>query len=234
MKTVVAVQARLNSERLPKKVLLDLGGKPMLSQIVRRCKASGLDVAISCPPQDAREIMKETGHIPIVGPETDILTRMLNVAYELHASYVVRVTGDCPFIPWDGLKWVTENHIESKPKVVQNWKPRVHPDGFDFEFWNVDYLEDLDKRLKGEDREWFAQWAIENDGPGVHIPCSPTLAHWRLTVDYPEDIEVAREIYQAMGDEVWDTRTLVTWLARNPTVLAGNASRIKDFGARPK
>lgn len=234
MRTVIAVQARLSSTRLPRKILADLGGKPMLSQIVRRCKASGLDTLISCPPDDAKEIMKATGQVPVTGPEEDILQRLLNVAYQTRASYVVRVTGDCPFIPWDGIKWVADNHVKNSPRLVQNWKPRVHPDGFDFECWQVAYLEDLDRRLKGKDREWFAQWVLDHEPPGIHLPSSHNISNWRLTVDYPEDLEVAREIYGHMGEDIWDSKTLIQFLARNPVVLEFNKHRVSDFGRRPE
>jgi len=41
-RTVVAVPARLQSSRLPGKVLADIGGKPMLQRVLEQCaKASG-------------------------------------------------------------------------------------------------------------------------------------------------------------------------------------------------
>ena len=39
MKRVVIVQARMTSSRLPGKVLLDLGGRPVLAEVIRRARA---------------------------------------------------------------------------------------------------------------------------------------------------------------------------------------------------
>ena len=37
MRIVVAVPARLESSRLPRKVLADIGGKPMLQRVLEQC-----------------------------------------------------------------------------------------------------------------------------------------------------------------------------------------------------
>ena len=39
-KCVVAVPARLQSSRLPNKVLADIGGKPMIQRVLDRCRES--------------------------------------------------------------------------------------------------------------------------------------------------------------------------------------------------
>ena len=48
MKRVCIVQARMGSTRLPGKVLMDLGGRPMLAQVVRRLRrCRSLDEIVS-------------------------------------------------------------------------------------------------------------------------------------------------------------------------------------------
>ena len=42
MKVVIAVPARINSSRLPGKVLEDIAGKPMIQHVLERCKKSKL------------------------------------------------------------------------------------------------------------------------------------------------------------------------------------------------
>ena len=43
-KVAVAVPARLQSSRLPNKVLADIGGQPMIHRVLERCRqASGVD-----------------------------------------------------------------------------------------------------------------------------------------------------------------------------------------------
>ena len=48
-KSVVAVPARLQSSRLPNKVLADIGGKPMIQRVLERCReAAGVDAVVLC------------------------------------------------------------------------------------------------------------------------------------------------------------------------------------------
>ena len=41
-KCVVAVPARLQSSRLPNKVLADIGGKPMIQRVLERCREANV------------------------------------------------------------------------------------------------------------------------------------------------------------------------------------------------
>ena len=234
MRTVIAIQARLSSSRLPNKALVDLNGKPLICQLLRRLRAvRNVDaVVVACPEKDAAAFWKATSVQPITGPEDDVLTRILNVADELEADKVVKVGADCPLVPPDGIEYGIK--LSSGQRLVQNWRPRMHPDGFDFDIWDVDYLRDLSMRLQGADREWFASWAAEHDGPGRWIPSNHDASRIRLTVDYPEDLEVVRAIYKDMGDEIWGASLIFQWCLNNPQWVKLNQKHVKDFGARPK
>ena len=56
-KCVVAVPARLESKRLPKKVLMDIGGKSMIQRVLEQCsKAKSIEKVILCT--DSEELKK--------------------------------------------------------------------------------------------------------------------------------------------------------------------------------
>lgn len=233
MRTVIAVQARLSSSRMPRKVLADLAGKPMISQIVRRCRAveNADAVAIACPDEDAEAIFRATGIYPIKGPEEDVLTRLLNVADELEANKLVRVTADCPLICPDLIRMGIEVATKDNAlPLVQNWRPRTFPDGFDFEVWDVPTLKKLSMRLMDKDREWFALWAMDRKIDNHSIKNTTDLSPLRLTVDYPEDLEVVRAIYEDMGDEVWGAELVTRWCVTHPDVMEKNQMRVSNFG----
>lgn len=233
MKPIVVVQARTNSTRFPRKVFADLGGSPMVAQIARRCAATRIPVVVSCPTDEAKEF-SEYVTVPIVpGPEQDIVMRLLLAAAYAKATHVVRVTGDCPLIPHDLIVAGLEMSSKGAP-CVQNWRPRTFPDGFDFEIWDVAFLVSLKSKLKLEDCEYFAQWCLDRKLPSVPLTyAGENMSHIRLTVDYPEDLEVVREIYADQGDEIWESGRVVEWCKDHPQTMAINAGKADGkFGAK--
>lgn len=205
----------------------------MVAQIARRCAATRLPVVVSCPTEDS-VAMSEHVTVPIIpGPETDIVMRLLLAAAYAKATHVVRVTADCPFIPHDLIVAGLEASSRGAP-CVQNWRPRTFPDGFDFEIWDVAFLVSLRARLNVEDREYFAQYCLDRKLPNVPLTREgESLAHLRLTVDYPEDLEVARRIYEAQGDAIWESGRVVEWCNDHPKVMKLNAHRVDGlYGAK--
>lgn len=235
MRTVIAIQARMSSQRLPGKVLMDLNGRPLLSQLYRRMRAvkEAFHVDIACPYKDREMIAEATGVEPVAGPEDDILTRLMNVVLDNKADFLVRITADCPAMPPDLVSHGIREAMRWR-KVVQNWRPRAHPDGFDFDIWPTHVLKELDGKLDGKDREWFASAYLDAKGENVHVDGNRLLSKLRLTVDYPEDLEVMRALYADMGDEVWGASLIVQWCTVNGLKMKPNEKYSGEFGARPK
>ncbi|QNI69427.1 3-deoxy-D-manno-octulosonate cytidylyltransferase [Cyanobium sp. NS01] len=110
MKVVVAVPARLESSRLPRKVLARIAGKPMLQHVLERCqKASTPDAVVLCT--DSIELQKlalEWG-CSVAMTSADCASgseRIASVVDHLIAlvdgvssdTLVINVQGDQPFI----------------------------------------------------------------------------------------------------------------------------------------
>lgn len=102
MKTVVVIPARLNSSRLPNKVLLDLKGKTVVQRVYEQClKAQNIDevyittdspeVVSSCQAYTQNIILTDTKH----ESGTD---RIAEAVKQIDCDLVVNVQGDEPFI----------------------------------------------------------------------------------------------------------------------------------------
>jgi spore coat polysaccharide biosynthesis protein SpsF len=235
---VAVVQARLSSKRLPKKVLAKLGDRTMLEQIVRRCKAARTidTVVVACPIGDDQEIFEATGIMPIPGSEEDLVGRLTSAAKvaDPKATHFVRVTADCPFVCPRMIEHLSWNVMNSKAKVVTNWKKRTFPDGLDLDCWELGFLEKAYGSIK--DKEYFAQEIIktytESTVMSVENPRDLSRSY-RLTVDYEEDLELARKLYAAMGNEVWESQHIITYLEMRPKLRKMNLSRVDGlFGAK--
>lgn len=104
MKTVAILQARMNSSRLPGKVLLPLANQPMLRRVISRLqRAAHLNsilVATTTDPADdpIADFCTAHGIACYRGEPYDVLARYLGAARFAEADTIVRITADCPLI----------------------------------------------------------------------------------------------------------------------------------------
>ena len=102
MKKIIVIPARLNSTRLPSKVLLDLKGKTVVQRVYEQClKAKNIDeiyiatdsekVKISCENFTTNIIMTDETH----ESGTD---RIAQAVKDIDCDVVINVQGDEPFI----------------------------------------------------------------------------------------------------------------------------------------
>ena len=102
--TVAIIQARMLASRLPGKVLLDIGGKPMLEWVVERTRrAQTVHEVVVATTTDASddpvfEFCKRKNYKVGRGSVHDVLDRYYQTAKHFHANVVVRITADCPLI----------------------------------------------------------------------------------------------------------------------------------------
>jgi spore coat polysaccharide biosynthesis protein SpsF len=103
-KIVALIQARMKASRLPGKVLLDIGGKPMLARVVDRTRRSRFvdQVVVATSTEEADDPIKsycsEQGFDCYRGSLHDVLDRCYQAAKSRSAGVVVRITADCPVI----------------------------------------------------------------------------------------------------------------------------------------
>src|SRR5687768_5284335 len=140
MRTVVVVQARYGSTRLPGKVLLPLGAGIVLDEVVRRCRAiPGTDLTCVAVP-DSRdsdgvaERAEATGATVVRGPEHDVLARYGLAARRTEADVVLRITSDCPLLdPAVAGQVLAARQRGSADYAANNRPPRSWPHGLDCE-----------------------------------------------------------------------------------------------------
>jgi len=100
MKAVAIIPARLESTRLPRKVLLPLAGKPMVGHVYEAAKRSPLlaDVIIATDSEEVRQVAKANGwKAEMTSTQHRSGTdRVYEVAQRVKADVYVNVQGDEP------------------------------------------------------------------------------------------------------------------------------------------
>ena len=102
MKTAFLITARLKSTRLPKKILLEVAGKPLIVHMLDRIKnATSIDKIIICTSTNHQddpleEIAGQEQVSCFRGSEEDVLVRLLEAAQSHGLKYFANITADCP------------------------------------------------------------------------------------------------------------------------------------------
>jgi len=235
-RTVVIIQARMRSERLPGKVLLPILGRPMLGRQVerlRRCRQVD-EIVVAVPDSASDDVLADfvlhEGLRCYRGSETDVLGRYRGAALESQAETVVRVTADCPLIDPAVVDGCVRAFHEGKGSVayLSNTQRRTFPRGMDTEVFTRDALETAHLEAERDDeREHVTPfiyrrperfrlgdyWADRDD------------SRYRLTVDTPADLRLVRAVFEELlpTRPDFELESVVQLLVARPDLVALNA-----------
>ena len=236
-RTVAIIQARLGSTRLPGKVLLPLLGEPMLTRVVRRTSRAGrLDgvvVATTTQPADQAivELAEREGWPVVRGSPGDLLDRYLVAARGHDAEVVVRITSDCPLIDPDVIDLTIDAFAAADVDYASNsLEPRTYPRGLDVEVMTRAALE----RAWREDsdpawREHATPFIYRNPAKFrlLRVASDDDQSAHRWAVDMPEDFELVRRIYEALGRDDFGWRDALAVVEAHPDWLDLNRNVVQ-------
>jgi spore coat polysaccharide biosynthesis protein SpsF len=114
MKTAIFLAVRLDSSRLPRKALLPLAGKSMISFAMEALKSVQADVHAIVTDDASRAELEPAaalaGFMTFVGPKEDVLKRYALAAAHYGADLIVRATGDNPLVSVPMTERIIELH----------------------------------------------------------------------------------------------------------------------------
>lgn len=115
MNTLIVIPARIASTRLPKKMLADIAGMPLILHTVKSVLSSGYkDVIVACDGDEIANAVKASGIEAIVtDPSLTSGTDRIYAAYRKYDKdekydFIVNVQGDMPFVSPDFIKHTVE------------------------------------------------------------------------------------------------------------------------------
>jgi glutamate-1-semialdehyde 2,1-aminomutase len=240
VKIVAIVQARMDSTRLPNKVMKLIGNTPMIELLLKRLSnAKMIDqivVATSVAPNNQLLVqhVRSMGYVCIQGSEHDVLQRYVQAANECHADVVVRITGDCPLVDPVLVDECIRAFMENEVDYFSNIDPPTYPDGLDVEVVTVEALRrSMIESAAAFDHEHVTPY-VRSSG---HFRTGSLIFHedlskLRWTVDEKVDFDVICRVFSHFAPQHnfgWED---VLELERNnPALFSDNHKIIRDQGS---
>ena len=230
---VAGIQARMSSTRLPGKVLADLRGKPLIQRVYERTRAAALvDEAIVLTSSDASDdvlvaCLEDLGIPYRRGPLDDVLSRYLELAEELRPSFLVRVTGDCPFVEPDfiDLQLGALRALRGDIVCVANDRAGALEGTLGGQSaFSTRALRLVESSADPRDREhvgsfFFRRHVAELRSVDIEADEAFEFPGLRLQVDEPADLEFVRTVWRAVdheGDGRFPLARALRWIAAHP------------------
>jgi len=243
--TACIVQARMNSERLPGKVLLDLAGATVLSHVLQRCHAiEGVDVVVcatvdepNCDP--VAEEAERCGAVVFRGSESDVLGRYYEAAKSVQADTIIRVTSDCPLIDPAICAAVLAPVVAGEAGYANNNSVHSWPHGLDCEAMSFSWLERAHKEaVRPSHREHVTMYIRDRPDVNRYVLEGPggVCKHHRWVVDTKSDYDFMKKMFARLNYEPepnWDWRIPLAIVEREPELAALNPE-IDKFGTLRK
>ncbi len=202
--TVVVVQSRLSSERLPQKSLLDLQGKPLLSWVLNVARKVKADKYVLATDEESYEtylpFASEYGFDCFSGPKDDVLKRFCMVIEKTNADTIIRITGDNPFLFYESIQSLEKEYISLNCDYFA-WLGLPHGSGA--EIFSASKLLQAEKNTNDPyDREHVGP-ALYRYPQEYKIVTKKAPNEWfapefRTTVDTSADYEYAKQLANYM------------------------------------
>ena len=143
----IIVQARLNSSRLPRKVLKKISNNlTTLDVLIHRLKKSKICkyLIFAIPLEDKNTNLDQLlskYELPIYyGSEKNVLSRYFKAAKKYKLKNIIRITSDCPLIDHKLLDCMITKYFTNNYDYLSNTLTPTYPDGFDIEIFKFSVL----------------------------------------------------------------------------------------------
>lgn len=237
-RVVASIEARMNSSRLPGKVLMDVYGEPALTRLLnrlRRCRL--IDAIVLATTTNAEDnVLVDWAHDQEIsvhrGSEHDVLQRVIDAHTSMQSDIIVEITGDCLLLDPQIIDMGIQTFLHSDCDVVTNVKYLSYPMGMDVQVFGYTDLVWVSNNIQDSAvREHVSLYFYEHpERYRVHHMFAPLCWHaptYRLMLDYKEDLQLINEIYRRLYPHYGDTfgiNEIITLLRAEPPLTAINSS----------
>ena len=234
-KNIVAlIQARMDSTRLPGKVMKMIDGEPMIYRICQALEKSKMVkkiVVVTSENKDDDKLVDFLRKNKIKyfrGSKNDVLERYYQAAKKFSADLIVRITGDCPLIDPAIVDLVIKEAINYKVDYASNVQKRSFPRGYDVEVLTNEALQKIHGITKDpDDREHVSLYIRRNPDlfkiKNILAPDSKYHPKWRVCVDTKEDFQLVKKIFQTYRKkDLIQYDDVISFFVKHPDIIKIN------------
>lgn len=217
MKALAIIQARYSSQRLPGKVLLKMGDKPILQWVcerVKQCK-NIQDFIIATSYEHSDDLIEsfcKKIKVPCErGELNNVAERFLTVLNKKNPQYFIRINADSPFIDADlidqGLSYLED---EKDWDIITNCFPKTFPKGQSVEIIKSEILKTyINEIIQNNDSEHFPQFFYKKYTAFKIKNFTNSLGDYskiNLCIDEEKDLTTAQKIFKYFGNKILHTK----------------------------
>ena len=135
-KTIIFLQARMGSTRLPGKVLQKIVNKPILELIHERLSnISNVEkiILVTSENENNRQLVdfaKKINLESFQGNEENLLDRFFSASKKFPCDNIIRVNSDCPLIDFNLINKGLQQFLENDYDILSTDRIRTFPHGF--------------------------------------------------------------------------------------------------------
>jgi len=236
------ITARLKSTRLPKKLLIKIHDKTVIEHMIERLKfAKNIDEIVICTSTNKQDepltdIAKKNGVKSFQGDPDDVLARLLDAAKAFNLDYILNITADCPLVDPFYADQIVNSYIKNGADLIRQFDL---PHGVFSYGIKVEALKKIVEIKESKDTEVWGRYFTDTGHFNVvdlkvensfHI--RPGL---RMTLDYPEDLEFLKSIYNEFYSskrEFFNLDQILHFLDKNPQIVNINKHCGEKFSRR--
>ena len=203
----VIVQARSGSKRFPNKIFHKIGKYSILDHVIRRIKKTKFKkkIIIASSIKTKRKkiisIAKKNKCMYFFGSEKDVLKRFYNTAKKFDLKFIMRISGDSPFIDPNIIQKAYLIFKKKKFDVVTNILYPTFPKGMSVEIFNISTLKRLNRTVKNlKEREHVTSFIYKNFKLFKinNFKSKTNLRNLSFTVDTLTDLKKMKFIYSKL------------------------------------
>lgn len=240
---IAVVQARHDSNRLPGKALLEIGGLSALGHVIHRVQKIQRvsDLVLATTELKVDDLLVDEaarfGTTAWRGAENNVLERVYLAADNLKADYVLRVTADCPLIDPDLADELITFTLDRDLDFATNYTPASYPDGLDLAMIRTGVLEELLREgLSERHLEHVTTYLEENPSQvrSEHLQFHEDLSAYRWTLDNDDDFRFFQELsrYAPVPIQNLTWSEIRTVVETYPCLQEINWSHRRNYGHR--